>query len=270
MKTKKKVLVIAAAALLLIGSVLGTMAWLHDKDTEPAQVFTVGDIGIDLTYSALDAKVVGTDNPADDVLVPNKTYTLNPTITVDADSEECYIRIFVKINGWSAFQSVLRDETTLDKFFSTVDTSKKVNAEGYYTTTFDSTNWEDEHAKLDTVLKADDDGIFEFRYKTTVAKSADATELAKTFTKVTLPYYLNNDDIDTLIAANFSIEFEAQAIQADYIAEYDDVDGINEDDAWMAFAAMINDATTPHYYDNSKGYVGPAGAIDNENETYGD
>lgn len=270
MKTKKKVLVIALAALLLVGSVFGTMAWLHDKDTESAQVFALGDIGIDLTYVALDAKANGVDKPSDNVLVPNKTYTLNPTIKVDADSEECYVRIFMKINGWETFKGMLRDETTLEKFISTVDTSKAVWADGYYTSTFSADTWEDEAGKLTQILSSDEDGIFEFRYKTTVAKAATDTTLAVPFASVTLPYYFNNEDVANLVRANFSIEFEAQAVQADYMAEYNGVDGVNEDDAWYAFAAMMNSATTPEFYETSNGYIGPAGGIDNENYTYGD
>ncbi len=109
MKTRTKALALTlCAVLLVVGSVMGTMAYLTSKDSVE-NTFTVGNVAI-----TLDEAKVNTDgtevSDADRVkansynLVPGHTYTKDPTVHVTANSEPCYV--FVKVeNGLSAFEA---------------------------------------------------------------------------------------------------------------------------------------------------------------------
>lgn len=83
---KKKTLIsIIAVALVLCVSVGGVLAWLTAKTNSVVNTFTVGDINIDLTESEnLDLK-----------MVPGKTITKDPKVTVEKGSEASWL--FVKV-----------------------------------------------------------------------------------------------------------------------------------------------------------------------------
>lgn len=88
--TKKimKTLAVAMCAVLLVaGSIAGTMAYLTSTATV-SNTFTAGKVAITLEE---------TDQQASYKLIPGKTYTKDPTITVSADSEDCYL--FVKVEN---------------------------------------------------------------------------------------------------------------------------------------------------------------------------
>lgn len=68
----------------MAGIVGGTLAWLTDQTAEVKNTFTVGDINIGLTETTTDYK-----------MVPGNTIAKNPTVTVKADSEACWL--FVKV-----------------------------------------------------------------------------------------------------------------------------------------------------------------------------
>lgn len=84
---KKKILVSVVATSLLIGSVFGgTLAYLMDTTDEVENVFTVGNIDITLEESQdLDLK-----------MVPGNPITKDPKVTVEKDSEKCWL--FVKVD----------------------------------------------------------------------------------------------------------------------------------------------------------------------------
>ncbi len=109
MKTKTKAIALTlCAVLLVVASVMGTMAYLTSKDTV-TNTFTVGNVSITLDEAKVDkygTVVEGADrvdaNSYD--LVPGHTYTKDPTVTVAANSEPCYV--FVKVeNGLSGFEA---------------------------------------------------------------------------------------------------------------------------------------------------------------------
>ena len=101
MKNKSKVLILFLSAMLLVGaSVLGTMAYLKSSGTV-TNTFTVGSVKIELDEADVD--VDGGYVSDEDArvkeneyhLLPGHTYIKDPTIHVDADSEDCYL--FVKV-----------------------------------------------------------------------------------------------------------------------------------------------------------------------------
>ena len=81
---KKTLALVLALTLLVAGIVGGTLAWLTDQTDEVKNTFTVGDINIGLTETTADYK-----------MVPGNTIAKDPTVTVKANSEACWL--FVKV-----------------------------------------------------------------------------------------------------------------------------------------------------------------------------
>lgn len=120
MKTRSKALLLTLCAVLLVtASVLGTMAYLTSTD-EVKNTFTVGQVMITLDEAAVNAdgtlkyKEDGT-TLADRVkgneyhLLPGHEYVKDPTVHVNAQSEDSWI--FVKVeNGIAAFEAATSTE----------------------------------------------------------------------------------------------------------------------------------------------------------------
>ena len=100
-KMRKPLLVICCMMVLIAVSVGATLAYFTDSDSV-ANTFTVGKVGLSLDETKTGADGVPVD-PAEKTqgnqyhLVPGKTYTKDPTIHVDADSEDSWI--FVKVEN---------------------------------------------------------------------------------------------------------------------------------------------------------------------------
>lgn len=95
---KKGWLSVVALVLVLCCAVGGTLAWLTDTTDPVTNTFTVGDIDIDLTESDhLDLK-----------MIPGRTITKDPKVTVKAGSEACWL--FVKVERSANFADFLTCE----------------------------------------------------------------------------------------------------------------------------------------------------------------
>ena len=92
---KKKTILVAAIAVMLVAALVvgGTLAYFTDKTETVKNTFTVGNVGIDLTETKWDAE-------ADHTLVPGKFYDKNPTITVDANSQDAYVFLKLDLNKY--------------------------------------------------------------------------------------------------------------------------------------------------------------------------
>lgn len=102
MKTKNKALLLALCAVSLVtASVLGTMAYLTDNKMV-TNTFTVGSVAITMDEAKVNTDGTPVEN-ADRVtensykLLPGHEYKKDPTIHVDANSEDCYL--FVKVEN---------------------------------------------------------------------------------------------------------------------------------------------------------------------------
>lgn len=109
MKARNKALILTlCAVLLVVATVMGTMAYLTSTDSV-TNTFTVGKVAITLD----EAKVNTDGTPAANAervkqntykLIPGHSYTKDPTVHVAADSEDSYI--FVKVeNGIAALEA---------------------------------------------------------------------------------------------------------------------------------------------------------------------
>lgn len=232
MKKKSKALLLCAGAVTLVaGSVLGTLAFLTDTE-EAINTFTVGNVSISIAESKVDENGVPVGEETTDAneyrLVPGVTYTKDPTVTVDAESEESYVRMILNIYNKTDVQAIIDNE-----------------AHGL-TDYADLINWDSETSDwLYEGFTVDDENdviSFEFRYKETVdgyvlnsetqLEEAADVELQPLFTELIVPGTLTNTELENLYNGGFKIVVEGQAIQATGFTA--------EDDAWAAFDKQQN------------------------------
>ena len=107
-KKVKALLLVLCALILVVGSVMGTLAYLTSKTDPITNTFTVGSVSISMVESETDEYGTPTGETTDDgnkyKLIPGHTYTKNPTITVADKSEPCYL--FVKVeNGIADYEA---------------------------------------------------------------------------------------------------------------------------------------------------------------------
>ena len=82
---KKKLTLVVSLLLVMALSIGGTLAYLTDTTDAITNTFTVGNVKIAL------AETTGDDYK----IVPGDEVDKNPTITVEEDSEDCYVYAFI-------------------------------------------------------------------------------------------------------------------------------------------------------------------------------
>lgn len=109
---KKKLTTVLAIVLVVALSVAGTYAYLTDKTATIKNTFTVGNVNITLT------ETFNTDTNNDNKpdawkmqLIPGTSAVKDPTVTVKADSEKCYL--FVKFEEKNSPATYLSYTSTL-------------------------------------------------------------------------------------------------------------------------------------------------------------
>lgn len=216
MKSYAKVLVVVLCAILLVvGSVMGTLAYLTDRQAV-VNTFTVGnvEIKVDETPVTPDGEPIpGEDRVEENEyhLIPGQSYTKDPTMTVVKGSEESYVRMMVTINCISKLRAIFGEDFLPHEFI-----------EGK-----DSNIWVYES----TVENGDNTVTYEFRYHTTV-DAFEATEdvvLEPLFTKINVPGEITGEQLATI--ADLEIRVEGHAIQT---LSFDTADA-----AWAAFDTQM-------------------------------
>ena len=212
MKTKSKALLLALCAVLLVAaSVLGTLAYLTAQD-QVTNTFTVGKIALDLWEHEVNADGTKKDtktqegNEYDDIM-PGRTYSKDPTVTIKADSEAAYVRLMVTVTYNEAADAVLGKYNYIswfdwnDAWIQPTEAPATEKAEGKVTRTY------------------------EFRYNKVVEATDVDKDLEALFTEIEIPGELTGEELATL--ENLKINIVAHAIQADGFAD--------ADAAWAAF-----------------------------------
>lgn len=111
---KKMTIVLMALALVLCFAIGGTLAWLVDKTDPVVNTFTYGDINIELWENDYDPESGTLDadetvaEQDDYKMVPGNTLPKNPTVTVKAGSEACWL--FVKVEKTTNFDEFMTFE----------------------------------------------------------------------------------------------------------------------------------------------------------------
>lgn len=232
MKSKHKALLLSMCAVLLVAvSVFGTLAYLTDKDAV-TNTFTVGSVGLKLDEA--DVKTDGTLESTYEKrveentyhLLPGHTYIKDPTVTVDAGSEDAYVRMMVKVEGIDSLKEAMPKEQFSTFYNGDLFLLEKLCLDESGTCTWDANIW-----KMQGYTQSADgkDGVYEFRYKEIVAKSEDDTVLPDLFTHITVPGEINNEQLAKL--ENVKIVVTAHAIQADGFED-------DETGAWTAFGTQ--------------------------------
>ena len=108
---KKALLIVLAAALVVVASIGGTLAWLTDKTSTVENTFTVGNIDLDLFEHPLATDGTSILPSASPVLtntyhlMPGVTYQKDPTLVVKGNSEDCWL--FFKVEAASSLAGKL-------------------------------------------------------------------------------------------------------------------------------------------------------------------
>ena len=224
MKTKSKALLLTLCAVLLVtASVLGTMAFLTST-ASVENTFTVGSVKITLD----EAKVTPDGKPVEGAarvaensykLMPGHTYTKDPTIHVDAASEDCFIRAKVTLTNakeWIAIATRYADNKVENIIKGTSDDIWWVSQPAVdnekntvtYTFVYKNESHTDELGKR-------------------IWTSTDSKDLVL-FDEIAIPGGLTNDELAAVGSSKITVV--AEAIQADGFE--------TEAAAWAAFDAQ--------------------------------
>ena len=224
MKVKQIIALVVIVALLMAGSVLVTMAYLTSQDTV-TNTFTVGKVSITLDETDVDEYGVAIPN-AERVkeneykLIPGHTYVKDPTVHVEAGSEESYLRMMVTVtdfNDLCAAWGKTTDEFTFDDI-----------ANGF------GEGWALETKTYDA---AKNECVFEYRFNNIVDAS---TAIPALFNEIEIADGISNNALNTL--GEMKIIVVAHAIQADGFTANDDTGATAADEAWAAFEGdPVND-----------------------------
>lgn len=205
MRTRNKALLLTLCAVLLVtASVFGTVAYLSSTDSVN-NTFTVGSVDISLDEAKVDeyGNVQGIDRVAANRyrLIPGRTYTKDPTVTVQKGSEKCYVRVLV---------SVGIDNKTLQDLYN-VFAPHDLDVEDMVTL---NTGWS---YVTDYAAANGMDRVYEVRYDAAVDAREAEQKLTAVFSEFTASGLLDDEDIEALNGLHINVV--AQAIQADGFAD---------------------------------------------------
>ena len=242
MKTRRNALLLTfCAVLLVVASVMGTIAYLTSTDAVK-NTFTVGNVSIKLDEAKVteDGKIVeGADrvHENDYKLLPGLTYTKDPTVTVENGSEESYVRMKVTFNNAKAIIAMCTDPEFAEDGPTGVENAypliRMVNFVEANTAKWDGiipdnmVETEDMlgNAKYFVYDKAADTLTYYFYYTQTVAAPTADVVLPTLFDSIKVPEWVTGDQLKAL--DGFQINAVAEAIQAAGFA--------SADEAWAAF-----------------------------------
>ena len=193
-KMYKAMALLLCAVLLVAGSVMGTMAFLQSQTKTISNVMTVGNVKITLTEKKMEEDGLTASNETIDAaeadqennykLIPGRTYTKNPTVTVKADSEACYVYVKV-INGIAGLEA--KDEPTIADQMTANGWNKLENVADVY---------------FMVVNKVSEDKACPVFSTFTVADNANALPQWKEELKITITAYaVQKDGFDTAVKA---------------------------------------------------------------------
>ena len=211
MKKTRKILLMAACAVLLVCiSVGATVAYLTSTDSV-TNTFTVGKVAIKLDEAPVDTDgkaTTGARVKANSYkLLPGHTYNKDPMVTVLSGSEPAYIKMTVTFSK----------ANELDAIFAPGGANLTSIFNGY-----NSANW---IAKGNTKDAVNDTRTYEFWYKETVGAPTADVALDALFDSITVPGTITNAQLATI--EGMTITVNAYAIQADGFAD--------ADAAWKAY-----------------------------------
>ncbi|MBR2912573.1 MAG: hypothetical protein IKC40_01460 [Oscillospiraceae bacterium] len=169
---KKALILVSALTMAMTATVGGTVAWLVAKTDKVTNTFTYGDINIELEETDTsktpndEADQGDTDNDPNTntyEMVPGTKIKKDPTITVEGDSEACWL--FVELEESANFADFMTYEMT-------AGWTELEDGVWYRTTTYKETDQEfgvlknNEVTVKDTITKADLNALTDTTYPT--------------------------------------------------------------------------------------------------------
>ena len=196
---KKTLTIVMAMVLVAAVAITGTLAYMSTQSGTVTNTFTFGNMSITLKESPVDdngKKVTGDLVDKNDyIVIPGAEVDKEPIVTVNANSESCWVYVGIQNN-------VLVDGKEVADYKSYI-----VDA-----------NWEKVE---DAALAAKH--VTVYKHKTAVANSATDTPLSAVFTKVKFDgEKITLDNIDDL--QNSTIVIKAYAHQSESLDSTFDVD----------------------------------------------
>lgn len=235
--SKRSLLSMTALVLTMAVTAFGTVAYMTDSDTV-TNTFTVGNIDIIVDETnvdkepAADGTIPERDQANEYDLIPGVKYVKDPTITVKANSEECYVRFRVTLNNIAELQAIVRrhSDVPADEYVAPdpVELLKmfvgKINEcwDPYYF------EYDDESALIEFRYEAENaDGVMIDK----VATSASDTVLPALFNTFMVPVWMDGSDLEML--NGLVLKADGDAVQT---AAFD-----NADEAWEAYDYQVFD-----------------------------
>ena len=242
MKTKSKALLLTLCAVLLIAaSVLGTMAYLTSS-AEVKNTFTVGKVEIKLDEAKVNADGIPEEGAARVTansykLMPSRTYTKDPTVTVLNGSDAAYVRMKVTFNKATEIIALCTDPDMVDEVTGVENAFPLIRMVKFVET--NAAKWDgiipDNMVETEDMLampkyfvhdKTADTLTYYFYYNETVGAPNGDVKIPVLFNSITVPDWATGEQLAKL--EGFEINVVAEAIQA---AGFD-----TADQAWAAFA----------------------------------
>lgn len=217
--TRKALLMLIACAVLISASVFATVAYFTDE-ASVTNTFTVGKVHIrlDETQVSTDGVPVSpaarTESGNSYHLVPGKTYTKDPTLTVDQSSDAAYVRLKLSITCADELSAAFARHGSTpfapELLLSGFDSSWRLHSSSY-----------DAAANSFT---------YEYRYASVVAPSGSDAVLPALFKSFSIPGEFDGDDLSSI--AGMSITVQGHAMQRTGFEN-------DEDGAWAAFDKQL-------------------------------
>ncbi|MCD8365667.1 MAG: hypothetical protein LUC83_07650 [Clostridiales bacterium] len=189
-KSRKILLSCLVLAVIVTCTVSPTFSWLSAKSEQVVNTFAGGTIAVTLDEAETDE--YGNKKDGEERVTENAyKYTAgaelykDPTVTVLADSEACYVYLCVE---------------------------NQLPVE-YFTINYDTKSWN----KVDTYEQEDGTVLTVYRYKTVIAASDGDQELEPIFTIVTVSDELTQEEIEAL--GTKTVKVQAYAVQTAELEE---------------------------------------------------
>ena len=217
-RSRKLIILFVLLALIIGGTIGGTLAWLMAETDPLVNTFTVGDITLSLSEPNFpESKTMK--------FLPGQSFTKDPTVTVTAGSVPCYVRAFMVI-WWDESADPLFDAEDSDSWFG-LPNDYKWTVSGLYDNTGDTDN--DGKGEVLGI-------VMEYRYPEIVDASNANQVLQPLFSSINVPGHLSTEQYRSL--NNFKLTILAQAVQSDGFSDVKDSDGnVTQSAADVAFAA---------------------------------
>lgn len=242
MKTKSKALLLTLCAVLLVAaSVLGTMAYLTST-AKVENTFTIGKVEIKLDEAKVNANGIPEEGAARVTansykLMPGRTYTKDPTVTVLNGSDAAYVRMKVTFNNAAEIIALCTDPEFADEVTGTENAFPLMRMVNFVEA--NAAKWDgiipDNMVETEDMLAmpkyfvhdaATNTLTYYFYYTETVGAPNGDVKLPVLFDSITVPDWATGEQLAQL--KGFEINVVAEAIQAGSFA--------NAGAAWAAFA----------------------------------